>query len=68
MVFESFFFQGHPEYDDISLLKEYKREVTRFYDDESSEYPPYPENYFNDEAKLILSVHAEHVKKAKKIS
>jgi homoserine O-succinyltransferase len=64
--FRIVFFQGHPEYDDISLLKEYKREVTRFYDDEISEYPPYPENYFNDEAKLILSVYAEHVKKAKK--
>ena len=26
------FFQGHPEYDDVSLLKEYKREVVRYID------------------------------------
>ncbi len=64
--FRIVFFQGHPEYDDISLLKEYKREVTRFYEDDISDYPSYPENYFNDEAKLILSEYAEHVKNAKK--
>jgi len=64
--FRIVFFQGHPEYDDISLLKEYKREVTRFYDGDINDYPPYPENYFNDEAKLILSDYAEDVKKAKK--
>ena len=29
--FRFIFFQGHPEYDVISLLKEYKREVGRFY-------------------------------------
>ena len=40
------YFQGHPEYDDISLLKEYKREVVRFALGQRDEYPPYPENYF----------------------
>jgi len=29
-LFRVVLFQGHPEYDTISLLKEYKREVTRF--------------------------------------
>jgi homoserine O-succinyltransferase/O-acetyltransferase len=45
--FRIVFFQGHPEYDDISLLKEYKREVMRFYRAEIDDYPPFPENYFN---------------------
>jgi len=60
------FFQGHPEYDDISLLKEYKREVVRFFDGDRVDYPPYPENYFDDEVKQILSGYENQVKTAKK--
>ncbi len=44
--FKTIFFQGHPEYDTISLLKEYKREVTLFLNGELKQYPPFPENYF----------------------
>ncbi|WP_196137192.1 homoserine O-succinyltransferase [Aliikangiella sp. G2MR2-5] len=40
------FFQGHPEYDDFSLLKEYKREIDRWLCGERADYPPFPENYF----------------------
>ncbi len=47
-------FQGHPEYDAVSLLKEYKREVTRFIAGER-DYPPYPEHYFPDAAEAILA-------------
>ena len=47
-------FQGHPEYDTISLLKEYKREVTRFMNGERGDYPPVPENFFNESALEIL--------------
>ncbi len=60
------FFQGHPEYDDISLLKEYKREVVRFFAGDRIDYPPYPENYFDDEVKQILSDYENQVIKAKK--
>lgn len=63
--FRIVFFQGHPEYDDISLLKEYKREVLRFYNGERDDYPPYPDHYFNDAVQKILAVYAEHVKAAK---
>ncbi|MGR8929589.1 MAG: homoserine O-succinyltransferase MetA [Gammaproteobacteria bacterium] len=63
--FRVVFFQGHPEYDDISLLKEYKREVLRFYSGEREDYPPYPDHYFDAEALAILTDYAEHVKKAK---
>lgn len=48
-------FQGHPEYDTISLYKEYRREVGRYMDREIGEYPPFPENYFSAEAQILLS-------------
>lgn len=32
--------QGHPEYDDVSLLKEYRREIGRFARGERQDYPP----------------------------
>ncbi len=48
--FRIIYFQGHPEYDRVSLLKEYKREVNRFLDGEVPEPPPYPEHYFTPQA------------------
>jgi len=53
--FRIVFFQGHPEYDMISLLKEYKREVLRFYNDERSDYPPLPTRYFRKQPRAILN-------------
>ena len=43
-------FQGHPEYDAVSLLKEYKREVQRFLTGNRQGYPPFPENYLDEAA------------------
>lgn len=63
-LFRLVFFQGHPEYDIISLLKEYKREVVRFGRGECSEYPPIPENYFPLKTAAILEEHREHVLRA----
>ncbi|MGJ3239771.1 MAG: homoserine O-succinyltransferase MetA [Anaerolineae bacterium] len=48
------YFQGHPEYDINSLLKEYKREVLRYLNDERDE-PPFPKYYFNEKAMTIAS-------------
>ena len=48
--FRTVYFQGHPEYDASSLLKEYKREVFRYLDGELESAPPYPENYFSAQA------------------
>ncbi len=53
--FRMVYFQGHPEYDAISLLKEYKREIVRFVEDIRDTKPRFPENYFCDEAKAIAS-------------
>lgn len=48
------YFQGHPEYDRNSLLKEYKREVARFLTGELAAYPPEPEHYFAPQARPLL--------------
>jgi len=63
--FRIVFFQGHPEYDDISLLKEYKREVMRFYHGELDDYPPFPEHYFNEEVCRVFSEYEAKVRTAK---
>ncbi|PZQ46125.1 MAG: homoserine O-succinyltransferase [Micavibrio aeruginosavorus] len=41
-------FQGHPEYDMVSLLKEYRREVMNYIERKRPDYPPFPEHYFAD--------------------
>ncbi len=48
--FRIVYFQGHPEYDRNSLLKEYKREVGRFLAGDLDVPPPYPEHYMTPEA------------------
>jgi homoserine O-succinyltransferase len=47
-------FQGHPEYDTISLYKEYKREVLRYTRGEIKHAPPFPEHTFSAEVISIL--------------
>lgn len=63
--FRIIYFQGHPEYDAISLLKEYKREVLRYIDGALDDVPPFPENYFSTEAGDIASRFLEAVQSAK---
>lgn len=58
-LFRLVFFQGHPEYDSISLLKEYKREIMRFAYGQRESYPPSPENYFTLKIQAILEEHKE---------
>jgi homoserine O-succinyltransferase len=56
-------FQGHPEYDTISLLKEYKREVTRYTTGEREDYPPCPSHIFNLKTKAILAEYQECIER-----
>ncbi|MFA5984622.1 MAG: homoserine O-succinyltransferase [Methylococcaceae bacterium] len=63
--FRIVFFQGHPEYDNISLLKEYKREVIRFYQGDMATYPPFPEHYFNRQVRQHFTDYSERVIAAK---
>ncbi|MGK0271030.1 MAG: homoserine O-succinyltransferase [Cocleimonas sp.] len=57
--FRTVYFQGHPEYDSVSLLKEYKREVglfsLAFNRGENVEYPPFPLNYFDKHTQAIFN-------------
>lgn len=48
------YFQGHPEYDRNSLLKEYQREVRRYLAGERTEVPPVPEHYFPEAARVLI--------------
>jgi homoserine O-succinyltransferase len=52
--FRVVFFQGHPEYDTVSLLKEYKREVQRYTAGERDDYPPFPANHIRPREQAIL--------------
>lgn len=52
--FRTVFMQGHPEYDSISLMKEYKREVGRFINGYRDTYPPAPYGYFDDWSRVLL--------------
>jgi homoserine O-succinyltransferase len=47
------FFQGHPEYDADSLLREYRRDVGRFLRGEAGDYPQAPQNYFDGAAMFL---------------
>lgn len=53
-LFRIVFFQGHPEYDSISLLKEYKREVDLYLEGDRPDYPPFPDNYLSLQNCAIL--------------
>jgi homoserine O-succinyltransferase len=41
------FFQGHPEYETDTLMREYRRDVARYLLRESDIYPRLPHNYFD---------------------
>lgn len=60
------FFQGHPEYDTISLLKEYKRDVTLYAEGKLQDYPPFPENYFGLLERGILNEYRQQIECARK--
>ena len=48
------FSQGHPEYDTISILKEYKREVMLYAAGQRPAYPPFPRDYFRVREQAVL--------------
>jgi len=59
------YFQGHPEYDTISLLKEFKREVNLYIAGLRPDYPPFPENYFSLRSQAIFNEYREQVERAR---
>lgn len=63
--FRTVFFQGHPEYDTISLLKEYKREVKLYAAGELMVYPPLPTGYFGVFESALMREYESRVKLAR---
>jgi len=50
------FFQGHPEYESDTLLREYRRDAGRFLRGEASTHPSIPQHYFGRSAESTLTV------------
>lgn len=59
------YFQGHPEYDTVSLLKEYKREALRYAAGERADYPPFPVHYFKPRERAILDEYRGRLERAR---
>ena len=66
-MFRMVYLQGHPEYDKISLLKEYKREVIQYFEGARVTFPDNPENYFNLDIDELIHPYREAVTRAKDI-
>jgi len=49
------FCQGHPEYDGPNLLREYRRDVSRFLAKERATYPELPRSYFQESDTRLLN-------------
>ena len=49
------FFQGHPEYEATTLLKEYRRDVGRYLSAQQSHYPTVPHGYLTPEGTALLA-------------
>jgi homoserine O-succinyltransferase len=63
--FRIMYFQGHPEYSTISLLKEFKREAERYLRGERERAPRIPENYFSPVGEELAATHIEAVIQAR---
>lgn len=64
-LFRVVYFQGHPEYDTVSLLKEYKREVHRYVQHQRDTYPVFPDNYFSRLQQAVLDEYRVSLETAK---
>jgi len=64
--FRTVFFQGHPEYDRISLMKEYKRDVHLYFNGGIENYPPMPKHYFDNYTKAVLDEYKEKLIQARR--
>jgi homoserine O-succinyltransferase/O-acetyltransferase len=50
------FFQGHPEYESDTLLREYRRDVSRYFRGEAPFYPSMPQSYFSRDIAAALTL------------
>jgi homoserine O-succinyltransferase len=65
---EFIFFQGHPEFEALSLQREYLRDIARFLAGERDHYPDIPERYFDAETEERLAGFAERARRERKPS
>jgi homoserine O-succinyltransferase len=49
------FFQGHPEYESDTLLREYRRDAGRYLRHETEKYPSIPYRYFDPDTENVLA-------------
>jgi homoserine O-succinyltransferase len=56
------FFQGHPEYEDTTLLKEYRRDVGRYLSGQQTHYPTVPLGYLSAEGTALLAEFQERAR------
>jgi homoserine O-succinyltransferase/O-acetyltransferase len=56
------FWQGHPEYDALSLQREYMRDLARFLAGERNDYPAIPANYFDAATEAHLNAFERRAK------
>ena len=54
------FFQGHPEYEAVTLLREYRRDVGRFLKGERDNYPALPQSLFDDGATRLAEAFRDY--------
>jgi homoserine O-succinyltransferase/O-acetyltransferase len=59
----SLFFQGHPEYDADTLMREYLRDVGRFLHGRRPHHPNIPVGYFNLEVEAALAELSFHARR-----
>jgi homoserine O-succinyltransferase len=53
-------FQGHQEYDTVSLLKEFRRDFSLYKSGALKDMPPLPKHYFTSEAMEILEAYIQN--------
>jgi homoserine O-succinyltransferase/O-acetyltransferase len=58
-------FQGHPEYDELALLKEYRRDVGRYLRAERDTWPAMPQGYFAASGVTTLAKYRAAAEKAR---
>jgi homoserine O-succinyltransferase len=58
------FFQGHPEYEPRTLLREYRRDVARYLRGEAAVYPSIPVSYFDRLSEAAVAAFAERARAA----
>ncbi len=62
------FFQGHPEYEDTTLLKEYRRDVGRYLSGQQPHYPTMPHGYLPAEATALLARFREQARASRSVA